>query len=193
VVSFDALAEIAWDGVPPGGARATVRSYVSRLRQRLGCPVGDRIVTRDPGYLIDVGEDECDLLRFTSLCRAGGAAVQAESWAVAARALHDALALWRAEPLLDIQSQLLHRDEVPRLEQLRLQALEWRIEADLYLGRSGELVPELQALTVAQPLRERLHGYLMLALYRGGRQAEALAAYRRARGHRGGRRGSRGD
>jgi len=181
VVSADALAELMWDGTPPDGASITLRSHVMRLRRALGPTAGARVVTRFPGYLIEADQEEVDLLRFTGLCREGGAAVRAGAWARAAAALDEALGLWRGVPLADIHSELLRRDELPRLEQLRLQAVEWRMDARLQLGDHAELVPELRALTAEHPLRERFAAQLMLALVRCGRQAEALDDYQRAR------------
>ena len=181
VVSFGELAENVWDGAPPQTARVTLRNYVKCLRQLLGPADGTRIITRDPGYLLRVREDEADLLRFGSLSRQGAEAMQVADWPQAAGILAEALALWRGEPLADIPSDMLRRDAGPRLEQLRLQTLEWRVDADLNLGRHANLVLELQALAAEQPLRERFHAQLMLALYRCGRPAEALAAYDRAR------------
>jgi DNA-binding SARP family transcriptional activator len=180
-VSAGALVETVWDGAPPAGGAATLRTYVMRLRRALGPDAGSRVVARYPGYLIDAREQEVDLLRFTALCREGGAAVRARAWERASAVLAEALGLWRGAPLADVPSHILHRDEVPRLEQLRLQALEWRIEVGLHLGRHRELVTELQTLAVDHPLRERFQAQLMLALHRCGRQAEALEAYRNAR------------
>lgn len=181
VRSFDALGEALWDGAPPPGHRATIRNYVKRLRRVLGPVVGARIVTRDPGYLVELADDELDLLRFTVLCKEGGAAVHAGAWPHAAAVLDEAVRLWRGAPLVDVPSQVLHRDDVPRLEQLRLQAVEWRIDADLHLGRHAQVVAELEVMAGAQPLRESVHRQLMLALAGCGRRAEALDAYRRAR------------
>jgi DNA-binding SARP family transcriptional activator/Tfp pilus assembly protein PilF len=180
-VRAETLADIVWDESPPPGAIDTLRTHVMRLRRVLGPRAGQRLVTRYPGYLIDAGEDEVDLLRFWRLCQHGSAAIRAGSSPEASQILTEALALWRGPALADVPSQVLQRDEVPRLGQLRLQAQEWRIDADLCLGRHAELVPELQLLTAEHPLRERSHCQLMLALHRCGRQAEALAAYRRAR------------
>jgi DNA-binding SARP family transcriptional activator len=182
VVSFGELADAVWDGTPAAGARTTIRNYVRVLRRGLGPAAGGRIVTREPGYLIRLGEDELDLLRFAGLCEEGGAAVRASTWQRASDALGEALALWRGTPFADIPCQLLHRDEGPAWEQLRLQAIEWRVDADLHLGRHGQLVPELQAIAAGNPLRERFHAQLMLALARCGRRAEALDAYQQARG-----------
>src|SRR5271170_6084446 len=181
IVNVDTLAEMVWDGAPPAGARITLRSHVSRLRQVLGPRVGARMVTRYPGYLIEAGEEEVDLLRFRGLYREGAAAVRSGQWAQAAETLGGALGIWRGEPLADVPSDLLRRDEVPGLDQHRLQAQEWEIEAGLQLGRHTELVAELHSLTAAHPLRERFHAQLMLAQYRCGRQAEALATYQHAR------------
>jgi DNA-binding SARP family transcriptional activator/Flp pilus assembly protein TadD len=180
-VPVDALADVVWDGSPPAGAAATLRTHVMRLRRVLGPGPGSRLLTRYPGYLVQVGEEEVDFMRFTCLCREGGAAVRAGAWAQASGTLEEALGLWRGTPLADIPSQTLQQREVPRLEQLRLQALEWLIDARLHLGRHGELVHELQSLTAEHPLRERFHAQFMLALYRCGRQAEALQAYQAAR------------
>ena len=180
-VPADTLAEIVWDGAPPPGAEVTLRSHVSRLRQVLGPEVRERVVTRYGGYLLEAGEDEVDLLRFRLLCKEGGAAARHEEWAQAWESLDEALALWRGAPLADVPCDPLHRDDLPGLEELRLLALEWRIDAGLGLGRHGELAAELQPLIAAHPLRERYYAQLMLAQYRCGRQAEALATYQRAR------------
>jgi DNA-binding SARP family transcriptional activator len=181
IVPAGELAELVWDGTPPPGSAATLRSYVKRLRQVLGPRAGARVVTRYPGYLVSAGKNEVDLLRFTSLCRDGGDAVRDGSWARAAELLGEGLGLWRGAAMADVPSLTLQRDESLRLEQLRLQATEWRIEAGLHLGWDSGLLPELQTLAVEYPLRERFHAQLMLALYRCGRQGEALAAYRHAR------------
>jgi DNA-binding SARP family transcriptional activator/Tfp pilus assembly protein PilF len=180
-VSAGVLAETVWDEAPPTGAVSTLRSHVKRLRQSLGPAAGQRVVTRAPGYLIEATEEETDLLRFAAAGQAGGAAVHREAWAEAHARLDEALALWRGAPFADIPSSVLHRDEAPRLDWQRLQALEWRAEAALHLGRHGQLVAELQGLAAEHPLRERFWGQLMLALYRCGRPAEALAAFGEAR------------
>jgi DNA-binding SARP family transcriptional activator len=181
VVLTDELTEMVWDVTPPPTADVTMRNYVRRLRLALGPGFGSRIVTRDRGYQIDVADDELDLLGFTNLCGIGRAAARSRDWRQASAALGRALDLWRDRPLADIPSKILQRDEVPRLWELRLQALEWRIEADLHQGNDDRLVPELQVLTAQHPLRERFQLQLILALYRGGRRAEALDAYQRAR------------
>jgi DNA-binding SARP family transcriptional activator/Tfp pilus assembly protein PilF len=181
VVPTDTVAEVVWDGAPPDGAPTTLRSHVMRLRRALGPEAGARVVTRYPGYLVQAGPDEVDVLRFRGLCQEGGAAVRTGEWARAWDVMVEALGLWRGDPLADVPSELLRRDEVPALEQLRLEAAEWRTEAGLRLNRHAELVPELQSLAARYPLRERFHTQLMLALVQSGRQAEALDAYQRAR------------
>jgi DNA-binding SARP family transcriptional activator/Flp pilus assembly protein TadD len=189
-LSYDELAEIVWDGAPPEAARVAIRNYVKRLRRVLGPVAGQRILTRDPGYALDAVPGEVDALRFTAVClKAAEAARQAQEApgadAKGAQATWDglsaALDLWRGDPLADVPSHLLVAAEVPRLDALRMQALEWRIDAGLVLGRHAELAGELAQLTAEHPLRERFHAQLMLALYRCGRQAEALEAYQRAR------------
>jgi DNA-binding SARP family transcriptional activator/tetratricopeptide (TPR) repeat protein len=181
IVSGDVLADIIWDGAPPSSARVTVRGYVKQLRQRLPPAVAARIVTRSPGYLIELGDDELDRLAFATRFRQAGAAVRQASWGPASALLAEAISLWQGPALADVPSDTLRREHGPALEEMRVQALEWRIEADLHLGRDSELVPELRALTAEYPLRERFHGQLMLAMYRGGRRAEALACFQRAR------------
>jgi DNA-binding SARP family transcriptional activator/tetratricopeptide (TPR) repeat protein len=179
-VSFQHLAEVIWDGAPPAKPEVAVRNYVSRLRQALG-PVGERIVTEAPGYLLEAADDEVDLLAFIRLCHEGGSALHASAWQQASDLLGEALRLWRGVPLADIPSRSLRDEHVPVLESLRLQATEWRLEAGLHTGRHSELVPELEALAREQPLHERFRAQLMIALYRSGRQAEALAAFRSGR------------
>jgi DNA-binding SARP family transcriptional activator len=181
VRSFDALAEALWDGAPPPAARATIRNHVKRLRQVLGPEVAARIVTRDPGYLVELADDELDLLRFTPLYEEGAAAIQAGAWQRASTVLGAAAELWRGTPFVDVLSPALHRDELPRLEQLRLQMVQWRIDADLHLGRHAHVVPELRAMAAEHPLRESVHEQLLLALAGCGRRSEALDAYQQAR------------
>ena len=180
VVPVDALVDALWDDAPPSSARTTLQGYVRRLRQLPGPVVAERIITRSPGYLIQVRSGELDVTGFTGLSDRGRAAVRAGDWERASALLADALALWRGEPLCDVPSAVLQRTEVPRLAELRMQAVESRVEAELRLGRYGELVPELRRLASLEPLREGLHGQLMVALYQCGRQAEALEVFRGA-------------
>jgi DNA-binding SARP family transcriptional activator len=172
VVSRGRLIDELWGDSPPETATTALQVHVSQLRKVLG---RDVIVTRPPGYLIQVGQNEIDLERFETLVdEARGADA-----AVAAGRLRDALRLWRGAPLGELDSAA--RNERARLEELRLSVLELRIDADLELGRHAELVPELEGLVREHPLRERLRGQLMLALYRSGRQADALEVYRSGR------------
>ncbi len=180
-VSLDALAEAVWDGSPPPGAATTLRSHVRRLRQALGPRAGARISACGPGYQIRVQEPELDVLGFEAACRDAAAACRGARWQEASAAAATGLALWRGTPLLDVQSQLLRDQFVPALEQLHLQALEDRAEADLRLGRHDGLIADLRGLAARYPVRERFHGQLIEALARAGRQAEALEAYRHAR------------
>ncbi len=181
VVSVGEIAETLWGAAPLPSASATVRNYVKRLRRVLGDADQARIVTRPPGYVIQVEAGELDVARFEVLLEGARMAVRGGSWEAAADQARAALALWRGEPLADVESQALVLREVPRLAELRLQAAELRIDAELRLGRHSVVIAELERMAAAHPLREHLHALLMLALYRDGRQAEALAAYRHAR------------
>jgi YVTN family beta-propeller protein len=166
VVSVDRLVDELWDGEPPPTAAKIVRNNVSLLRKELG----DRLVTRPPGYVLHVEAGELDADRLEEAVERGGR-----------DELDAALALWRGPPLLEVAYERFAESEIARLEELRLVAIESRIEADLERGRHAALVPELESLVQQHPLRERLQGQLMLALYRSGRQGEALESYRRAR------------
>jgi DNA-binding SARP family transcriptional activator len=178
-VSFVELTQMLWGSAPPPSARVAVQNHVMRLRKALGD--GARIRTHPDGYEIRVADGELDVCRFEAHLAAARVAARDGFWDAAAGQARAGLALWRGEPLAGVESDLLATRDVPRLAELRLQAVEIRLEADLHLGRHAELITELQRLAAADPLRERLHGLLMLALYRDGRQAEALAAYARAR------------
>jgi DNA-binding SARP family transcriptional activator len=183
VVSRDRLLDELWGAQPPETAAKLVQLYVSRLRNALEpdrVGPGNVLVTQTPGYLLRVDPDDLDLHRFERLLEEGRAALSAEAWGDAAERLRQALALWRGPPLGDAAFESFAEAEIGRLEELRLAALEDRIEAELALGRS-DLVGELEGLIVRNPLRERLRGQLMLALYRSGRQSEALEAYRETR------------
>ena len=178
VVSSDRLIEELWGGRPPETAANAVQGYVYQLRKILGA---DAIATRANGYAIAVGDDGLDLHRLERLMDEGREALESGNAAHAASVLRDALALWRGRPLADFEFEPFAQAEIARLEELRLAALERRMEADLRLGRHLDLVPELETLVARHPLRERFRGQLMLALYRSGRQADALAAYRATR------------
>jgi DNA-binding SARP family transcriptional activator len=181
VVSLEELNAALWGLTPPMSARVTLQNYVKRLRQALGGADGSRISTLPHGYMITVAPDELDVSRFEALQGRARKAADAGAWDRAAAQLRGALSLWRGEPLGGVPSKLLAGREAPRLAEMRLQAIEARIDADLHLGRHADVIGELRQLTSAYPLRERLHALLMLALYRDGRQGEALAAYQRAR------------
>jgi len=186
VVSMDRLAEDIWGGDPPKGWATTVQTYVFHLRRalepgRVPGAGGDILVTQGRGYLLRVDRGQLDAARFEDGFTAGRAALEAGRYAQAAGTLREALARWRGPVLADLADYAFTHPEAARLEELRLAALKARIDADLALGHHDALTPELEQLAAAHPLRERLHGQLMLALYRCGRQADALAAYRRAR------------
>ena len=181
VVSVGEIADTLWGPASPPSASATVRNYVKRLRRVLGTADQSRILSRSPGYMIGVGPGELDVAEFEALFSGARDAARGGSFQTAAQQAQKALALWRGEPLADVESEALALREVPRLAELRLQAAELWIEAELRLGRHGVVIAELERMAATHPLREHLHALLMLALYRDGRQAEALAAYQRAR------------
>jgi DNA-binding SARP family transcriptional activator len=180
-VPIDELAELVWDGNPPKDAPGAIRALMARLRRTLGPRTGARIKTRGAGYAIEVAESELDASQYEALYRNSGSAVNAGRWPEAGTAAARALALWRGTPLADVPCQALRDAWVPGLQQMRVQLLEWRIEADLRLGRPDQVAMELRGLTNEHPLREHFHAQLMRALAATGRQAEALDAYRTAR------------
>jgi DNA-binding SARP family transcriptional activator len=180
-VSVQRLSELVWDGQPPPGSAITLRSYVKRLRDALGPAGKARIVAAGGGYKIDAADDEIDVAQFETRLRAGVSAARTGDWRRALDLLNRTLALWRGIALVDVQSRELQLAEVPRLQEARLEAISWRIEADLWLGNAGEVVPELRSLIAEFPLRESFYGQLMVALSRSGRRTDALAVFRAAR------------
>jgi DNA-binding SARP family transcriptional activator len=178
VVSVDRLVEHLWPGEPPSTASHAVQVYVSQLRKALG---PELISRRVPGYALEVDPGCVDVHRFLRLTGEGRETLAAGDAAAASTILREALALWQGSALSDFTYEPFAQTDIARLEELRLVALEERIDADLALGRHAEVVTELEALVEFQPLRERPRCQLMLALYRSGRQADALAAYRTAR------------
>jgi DNA-binding SARP family transcriptional activator len=184
VVSADRLIDELWGERPTPTALKALQVHVSRLRKALDDD-GDsaagsadrRLVTRSHGYLLRVEPGETDLDRFRGLVEEGRGALAAGDPDRAASLLRAALALWRGPPLADFSYQAFAQQAIAELEEIRLAALEERVEADLALGRHEQLVGELAALVRREPLRERLRMQLMLALYRCGRQAEALEVY----------------
>jgi DNA-binding SARP family transcriptional activator len=168
IVSTDRLIEGLWGERPPATATKLVQLYVSQLRKTLAASGdGSAILTRGHGYELHLAPDDVDVGRFEEL--------------VAQGAPREALALWRGPPLDDVSGEPFAAAAIRRLEELRLAALELAIDADLEAGRHREVLGELEALVAEAPLRERLHAQRMLALYRSGRQADALEAYRLAR------------
>jgi DNA-binding SARP family transcriptional activator len=174
VVSSDRLIAELWGERPPVTAAKSVQIYVSRLRREMG---ERRLTTRTPGYVLHVEPAEVDLTRFERLV----AEARRTEPRDAADKLRAALALWRGPPLADLAYEPFAQTEIARLEEMRLAALEARFDADLAAGRHAEIVAELEPSIAQHPLREHLRGQLMLALYRSGRQADALRTYQLAR------------
>jgi DNA-binding SARP family transcriptional activator len=179
VVPAGRLIEELWRGDPPAGAAVTVRSHVSRLRSALAPEVA--VAARGGGYAISTGPDQLDASRFERLVAAGRDALSRGQAVAAGARFREALGLWRGPALADVLEVESLALEAARLEELRLAAAEARIEADLGARLHAEVTGELERLVAEHPLRERLWQLLIVALYRGGRQAEALDAYRRAR------------
>jgi DNA-binding SARP family transcriptional activator len=181
-VSRDALVHELWGERPPPGAQHSLEVYISRLRKVLGTVAGEpAVVTRPGAYCLRLADRQLDVRRFEQLVREGRSSLAAGAPGLASVTLGAALRLWRGQPLADLSGEPFAQVEIGRLKELRLGATEDRIEADLALGRHADVVSELEAMIAAHPLRERLHGQLMVALYRSERQAEALKAYQAAR------------
>src|SRR5215218_1999746 len=186
VVSTDELIEAVWGEEPPPTVRQSLQNHVAALRKTIEAGNASApprtLLTRDPGYLLRIDPERLDLHRFQRLDRSGRQALSKGDPATAANLLRRALALWRGPALADVAASTgIAWPELIGVEELQLATVEARIEADLALGRHHELAAELDTLVRLHPLREHLHGQLMLALYRSGRQADALAAYRAAR------------
>jgi DNA-binding SARP family transcriptional activator/class 3 adenylate cyclase len=182
-VSTDVLIDSLWGDRPPPTAAKALQVYVSELRKLIEVdPRQPRVLTSQaPGYRLSIGRESVDVPRFERLWSAGREALVAGDAARAQQLLRDALSLWRGEPLADFRFEDAFAADIRRLEELRIACLEDRFDADLAVGEHARLIPEIEALVRSQPLRERLRGQLMLALYRCGRQTDALSAYQAAR------------
>lgn len=180
MLSRGSLAEALWDGCPPANEPAVLRTYVARLRGVLG-PAGSRIVGRPPGWAVELrSPEELDLTEVDRLRLAARAEAGAGNWRRASAQLTRALSMWRGEPLVDVPSAALLRREAGMLAELRVALTEARVDADLRLGRHGELVAELRQLVAEYPLREHFRAQLMIACFGCGQQAAALEVYREA-------------
>jgi YVTN family beta-propeller protein len=178
VVPVDSLIEALWNGDAPPSARQIVQNYVLRLRKALGT---ERVSTSGAGYALVAGIDEIDSKQVEMLIAAGRDALRSDRPDRAERLFAEALRLWRGDPLAEFAYDDFAAGEIARLKALRLDAIEEHSEAAMVLGHHRELIPELERLVAANPLRERLRGQLMLALYRSGRQSDALDVYRAGR------------
>ena len=185
VVPREQLIDDLLDDARPETADHTLRLQISRLRSVVDQPGAPepRLVRQPPGYRLRVDPGELDLDVFEELLAQAHRATDSGDHDFASRTLREAEALWRGRPLADLESKPFAQIEVERLAEMRLVAAEGRIDADLALGRHHRLVPELERMVAEHPLRERVRGQAMLALYRSGRQADALAAYRDGRAH----------
>lgn len=182
VVPLDAILEALWPSDPPRTAAQIVRVYVSQLRKLLGDDEDRAIlVTRANGYALHATSEQVDAGRFELLCREAGELLAADDPAAAQAVLDEALQLWRGDPLPEFAYEDFAADEIRRLAEVHIAALEDRYDAALATGHAGDLVADLERLVREHPLRERLHAELMLALYRADRQADALAAYQEVR------------
>lgn len=182
VVSSDQLIDELWRGDPPRTAAHALQVHVANLRKLLGEHQGAPVIaTRRPGYVLEIASDQCDARRFEELSASAGRALDEGRADEAAVLFADALALWRGPVLADLAGEPFVTADATRLDELRLATMERRVEAELALGHHAEVTGELEALVQQHPLRERLWAHLMVALYRSGRQADALAAYQRVR------------
>ncbi|MGW7586748.1 AfsR/SARP family transcriptional regulator [Kitasatospora sp. NPDC054769] len=187
VISSDSLIDELWGTEPPRTATTTLQVYISQLRKLLaeGRPLGleteELLLTRSPGYLLRVPEEDFDLARFETLRVAGRTAYEQGDFAAASRLLHDALAVWTGPALSGVPHGVRLESTAIRLDELRMESLDQRIRADLRLGHHRKLAGELMALATEHPLREALHGHLMVVLYRTDRQSDALRVYARLR------------
>jgi WD40 repeat protein/DNA-binding SARP family transcriptional activator len=181
VVPVEKLADDLYDGAAPATAVAQVRDHVSQLRKLLEPAANSILETRSPGYVLRVEPDQLDAVRFETMVEQASGELRRGEAEPAARRLREALALWRGPVLADFAYESFAQPAIGRLEELRLAALEHRIEADLQLGQDGALAGELEALVAEHPLREQFRAQLMLALYRSGRQAEAVDLYHTGR------------
>ena len=180
VVAEDSLVDALWERKPPRTAAKTLQNYVLRLRRRLDDCAGPTIVTRSPGYALEGADTDVRLAE--SLIAAGRRAADAREHTIAVNRFDEALALWRGRSIAEFADRSFAHTEAARLEELRASAAEERMAALLAAGRHHEAVAECEKLVGEEPLRERRWTQLMLALYRAGRQGEALVAYRRLRG-----------
>ena len=181
-VHRDVLIDHIWGEHPPAGPDHAVDVYIWRLRKTLDPVAGNPCVLTQPGgYLLQVTREQVDVARFERLAEDARRLLAAAAAVRAAAGFREALALWRGAPLADFRNEAFAQAEIARLEQRRTEVVEDRIDADLALGHHCALIGELEALVAAQPLRERPYQQLMIALYRSGRQADALAVYRKAR------------
>jgi DNA-binding SARP family transcriptional activator len=174
-VSTDRLIDALWAEQPPRTAATSLQNFISQLRKTLGADV---LVTKPPGYALAIRPEQVDLTRFRGLVATARATTEA---AKRAAAMREALDLWRGAPLADFEFEPFAQSEIARLKEERLAAVEERIDADLEAGRHAEIAGEVEALVDRHPTRERLRAHLMLALYRSGRQADALEVYQGAR------------
>ena len=180
LVSSERLIDELWPEDPPDTADHLVHVYVSRLRKALGDEGRPILMTRPPGYQLVLERGQVDLDRFEDHVAVARSATEDGRFAEASASLREALALWRGPALADVASESFARADAERLNELRVAATEDLMGSELAVGRD-DLVPELKSLVAQHPLRERLRGFLMVALYREGRQAEALDAYERTR------------
>ena len=170
-----------WGGNPPRSASASLHNHVHRLRRCLGDFGRERIRGTASGYVLDLRAGELDLLDFEELHDRGRRARQARNWADAAGTLREMFALWRGEPIADVEYPVLPDLERERLAEMRLQALDWYAEAELNLGRHLEAIADLRALVAEHPLNEAFPAHLILALYRTGRHTDALEVFQKTR------------
>jgi DNA-binding SARP family transcriptional activator/streptogramin lyase len=176
-VTGERIIDVLWPEAPPPTAREMVRIYVARTRKQLGA---DAVVTRPGGYSLETDPEHVDALRFVRLCAEGSSWHEEGKLAEVVATVDKALALWRGTPLPELTGPFLEGERA-RLEELRLTAIEHRFDAELELGHAQKIIAELESLTREHPYRERLRGQLMLALYRSGRQKDALEQFRHAR------------